>query len=163
MPAYQPAHKIFCIFVRHSQPLHLHIYHPGKHNRPTEYSCTEHRYTLSATRMSPHNHSVHLADYRYKTVSRCMSVQRTARPYQTANVKLTRLNIDKKNNPNMSPGKHKRPTAHNSSEHRHALAAELMPPHNDAHFLHLRTYSSFQDSLPANAPALLLFQDLQLP
>ena len=96
MPAYQPAHKIFCIFVRHSQPLHLHIYHPGKHNRPTEYSCTEHRYTLSATRMSPHNHSVHLADYRYKTVSRCMSVQRTARPYQTANVKLTRLNINKK-------------------------------------------------------------------
>ena len=112
MPAYQPAHKIFCIFVRHSQPLHLHIYHPGKHNRPTEYSCTEHRYTLSATRMSPHNHSVHLADYRYKTVSRCMSVQRTARPYQTANVKLTRLNIN-----------------------RHALAAELMPPHNDVHLL----------------------------
>ena len=163
MPAYQPAHKIFCIFVRHSQPLHLHIYHPGKHNRPTEYSCTEHRYTLSATRMSPHNHSVHLADYRYKTVSRCMSVQRTARPYQTANVKLTRLNINKKTTQTChlaSTRDRLHTTAQSTDMHLLQNLCHLIMTHI---FLHLRTYSSFQDSLPANAPALLLFQDLQLP
>ena len=55
----------------------------------------------------------------------------------------------------MSPGKHKRPTAHSSSDRRHALAAELMRPHNYAHLFVISGLTAF--FRPAYQPTHLLF------